>query len=136
MRLGLQLTRDGKITFNKATFTSTLTSNPELVQRMVSGTPASTAPDGTAVPAVAGIADRLLSLAKSATNSTTGTVTMLAKGRDALAKDIQTRIDDWDLRLAARKATLSRQFTAMESALSSLKSQSSWLSGQLSSLSS
>ncbi len=136
VRLGLQLTRDGKITFDKAKFTSTLTSDPALVQRMVGGTPASTAPDGTAIPAVAGLADRLLSLAKSATNSTTGTVTMLAKGRDALAKDIQTRIDDWDLRLAARKATLSRQFTAMESALSSLKSQSSWLSGQLSSLSS
>jgi len=136
VRRGLQLTRDGKIIFDRAKFTSTLTSDPALVQRMVGGTPASTAPDGTAVPAVAGLADRLLSLAKSATNSTTGTVTMLAKGRDALAKDIQTRIDDWDLRLAARKATLSRQFTAMESALSSLKSQSSWLSGQLSSLSS
>jgi flagellar hook-associated protein 2 len=36
--------------------------------------------------------------------------------------------------LAKRKETLTRQFTAMETALSSLKNQSSWLAGQISSL--
>ena len=35
---------------------------------------------------------------------------------------------------AKRKETLTRQFTAMETALSSLKNQSTWLAGQINSL--
>jgi flagellar hook-associated protein 2 len=73
-------------------------------------------------------------LARRTTDATTGTLTLLAKGRDALADDLETRIADWDLRLAARKEALTKQFTAMETALGSLRSQSTWLAGQLSSL--
>jgi flagellar hook-associated protein 2 len=51
-----------------------------------------------------------------------------------MAKDITDRIADWDLRLAKRKETLTAQFTAMETALSSLKNQSTWLAGQINSL--
>ena len=51
-----------------------------------------------------------------------------------MLKDYQDRIDAWDLRLAKRKETLTRQFTAMETALSSLKNQSTWLAGQINSL--
>ena len=51
------------------------------------------------------------------------------------AEDFKDRIADWDVRLATRRKTLTRQFTAMETALSSLKNQSSWLAGQLGSLS-
>jgi flagellar hook-associated protein 2 len=69
-------------------------------------------------------------------DTTTGTLTLLAQGRDKLAKDIESRIEAWDLRLAQRKQTLTRQFTAMETALSSMKNQSTWLAGQLNSLSS
>ena len=43
-------------------------------------------------------------------------------------------VADWDLRLELRQKTLTRQFTAMETALSSLSSQSSWLGSQLASL--
>ena len=46
----------------------------------------------------------------------------------------QERIDNWDIRLALRKQTLTTQFTAMETALNALDSQSSWLKQQLSSL--
>ena len=49
-------------------------------------------------------------------------------------KDFESRIADWDLRLATRKETPTRQFTAMETALSSLKNQSTWLAGQISGL--
>ena len=81
-----------------------------------------------------GVAQRVFDLAKAATDTTTGTLVTLAKGRDQLAKDIEKRIDAWDLRLAQRKETLTRQFTAMETALSSMKNQSNWLAGQISSL--
>ena len=45
-------------------------------------------------------------------------------------------IDAWDDRLELRRATLERQYTALEKALSQLSSQSSWLTSQLDALSS
>jgi flagellar hook-associated protein 2 len=124
-QVGFQLTRDGKITFDKAKFTTALKDTPDLAQKIVSG-------GGT--PAVEGIAGRLLSVAKRASDSTTGSIVALANGKDSLVKDLQKRIEAWDVRLAKRKETLSRQFSAMETALSSLKNQSSWLAGQINSL--
>jgi len=138
-QLGLQLTKDGKVTFDKAKFATALKDNPALVQRMVGGAVASNGPDGVVggtddVVAVTGLATRLLAVAKSASDSTTGSLVALANGQDSLAKDYTSRIAAWDLRLAKRKETLTRQFTAMETALSSLKNQSTWLAGQINSL--
>ncbi len=124
-RIGIELTRNGEITFDKEKFAAALKSTPDIVQRMVSG---------TGVPGDAGIAGRVRDVTKLASDATTGTLTSLAKGQDSLARDIQDRIADWDVRLATRRQTLTRQFTAMESALSSLSNQSNWLAGQLSSL--
>ena len=120
---GIQLNRDGTIKFDAAAFSATLKSDPDLAQRLVNGS--------SAVP---GVAQRLLAVAKSATDTTTGTLVALAKGKDTQATDLQKRIDDWDLRLELRQQALTRQFTAMESALGSLQSQSSWLASQLGSL--
>ncbi|WP_040337300.1 flagellar filament capping protein FliD [Candidatus Blastococcus massiliensis] len=138
-RIGIELTRDGKITFDKAKFVAALEADPTLAKRMVAGTPASTGPDGVVgggddVAAVTGLAGRLLDVSKAASNSTTGTLVAMADGQDSQVKDIKARIEAWDLRLAKRKETLTRQFTAMETALSGLKSQSTWLAGQINSL--
>ncbi len=138
-KVGLELTRDGKISFKKETFTAALTATPDLAQRMIAGQAASNGADGVPgggddVVAVTGIAGRLLDIANKASDSTTGSIVALANGKDALAKDFEKRIDAGDVRLALRRETLTRQFTAMETALSSLKQQSSWLAGQLSSL--
>lgn len=134
--LGLQTTRDGKFVFKPETFTALATEKPDLLRRLVAGAPATTAADGTVTAAVPGIAARLAAVAKDASNTTTGSLTLLAKGRDSVATDLQERIDAYDLRLAMRRQTLTRQFTAMETALSGLKNQSNWLAGQLGSLSS
>jgi flagellar hook-associated protein 2 len=137
--VGLELTRDGAITFDKAVFTAALAADPDLVTRMVSGGPATAGPnrvagDGDDLPAVTGIAQRLSDVARIASDSTTGSIIGLAKGRESVATDLQKRIDNWDLRLARRKQVLTRQFTAMETALSSLRNQSTWLAGQINSL--
>ena len=137
--VGFQLTKDGKVTFDKAKFLTALKDNPGLAQRMVSGTPASNGPDGVAgggddVAEVTGIAGRLLAVSKTASDSTSGTLIALANGQDSLVKDYQDRIASWDLRLAKRKEMLTHQFTSMETALSSLKNQSTWLAGQINSL--
>ena len=44
-------------------------------------------------------------------------------------KTLQAQIDDWDTRLADYRAQLTTQFTAMETALAALKSQTSSLAG-------
>ncbi|SDN43501.1 flagellar filament capping protein FliD [Geodermatophilus sp. DSM 45219] len=131
--IGIELTRDGTVVFDETTFLAALASDPDLVERMLAGAPA----DPTAAPpvtAVDGLSQRLQKLTERFADSTTGTLTLLAKGRDALAEDFKDRIADWDLRLATRKETLTRQFTAMETALSSLRNQSTWLAGQLNAL--
>jgi flagellar hook-associated protein 2 len=140
--VGIDLTREGTVKFTEATFLATLASDPGTVQRMFAGAPAVDAQPATATtPAVAaqdavdGLSQRLEALTKRTTNATTGTLTLLAQGRETLVNDFKSRIADWDLRLATRKETLTRQFTAMETALSSLKNQSTWLAGQLGSLS-
>ena len=137
--VGLRLEKDGTVLFDQTRFTAALKADPALAQRMIAGRAAGVGPDGVSggtddVPAVTGVAQRLFDVARSASDATTGRLTQLAKGRDDLAKDIQKRIDAWDLRLVHRRETLTRQFTAMETALSSMKNQSNWLAGQLASL--
>ncbi|MGY2064427.1 flagellar filament capping protein FliD [Blastococcus sp. SYSU DS0619] len=128
-QIGFQTTREGRITFDKEKFAAALAATPDLAQRMVSGSGVAGEPD-----AVTGLAARVRDVSKAASDATTGTLGSLATGQDNLAKDIKDRIADWDLRLAARKVALTRQFTAMETALSSLTNQSNWLAGQLGSL--
>ena len=48
--------------------------------------------------------------------------------------DLARQIADWDVRLAQRQETLKKQYTDLETALSQLKSQSSWLTEQLAQL--
>jgi flagellar hook-associated protein 2 len=134
---GVELNRDGTIKFDKSKFLAALAADPAKVKTLLVGAPKGAGPDGiseTADDNVSGVGHRLLDLAKTATDATTGTLTLLAKGRDDLAADIQSKISAWDIRLAKRKDMLTRQFTAMETALSTLQNQSSWLSGQISSL--
>jgi flagellar hook-associated protein 2 len=136
---GLHLNRDGTIAFDSAKFTEKLKSDPAFVQRIFAGTPAGPGPNGVTgggddVTEVVGIAGRLQTIAKNASDTTTGSLTLLATSKDSTAKDLEVRIADWDLRLAIRKDSLTRQFTAMETALGSLQNKSTWLSAQLSSL--
>jgi flagellar hook-associated protein 2 len=136
-QVGFQLSKDPKdpkIIFDKAAFLAALKDKPDLAQRMVAGAPAGTAADGTPVAAVTGLAARVLSVAKTASDSATGSLVKLAEGQDSMIKDITDRIEAWDLRLAKRREMLTRQFSAMETALSSLKNQSTWLAGQINSL--
>jgi flagellar hook-associated protein 2 len=133
--VGFELSKDGKtIVFTKAKFLDALASDPALAQAMVSGREAGTDSNGVPVTAVTGLADRLLDVAKSASDSATGSLVKLAEGRESTLKGIQERIEAWNLRLAKRKETLTRQFTAMETSLSSLRNQSTWLAGQINSL--
>lgn len=136
---GLELTRDGKFVFDQQKFTAALTADPALVRRIFTGTTTTNGVDG--IPGNAddgttpiGIAAKLAAVARQASDSTTGMITMLATSKDSSAKDLDGRIADWDIRLELRRTALSRQFTAMEKALGTLQNQSQWLGAQLASL--
>jgi flagellar hook-associated protein 2 len=137
--LGVELTREGGVKFDKEKFLKALADNPAKVQAVLSGTAAAPGADGLTgtgddQAAVPGTAMRLLALSKQVSDKANGSLTLLAQGRDKLADDLQDRIEGWDVRLEKRRETLIRQFTAMEVALGSMKSQSSWLAGQISGL--
>lgn len=116
---GIALDRNGQLTFDRGRFIELMNADPARAQALA-----------------AGVASSLATVAQGASDSTTGSVTLAIQGRNSTVKDLNSRIEDWDDRLAARKAALQRQFSSMETALSSLKNQSSWLAGQLNSLSS
>lgn len=80
-----------------------------------------------------GFAQSLLSVVAKASSSDGGLLVTAQNGRKANVADLQSQVDDWDRRLTARRATITKQFTSMETALSALKGQTSSLSGLLSS---
>ncbi|PPK94500.1 flagellar hook-associated protein 2 [Kineococcus xinjiangensis] len=136
--IGVQSTRDGKITFDKAKFLSAYEANPTGVKNLV-------ATKSVAVPADGkdGLATRLQMLGEVSTgkNSTTGvqdptrgTLTAAISGQNNSISDLTKRIADWDVRLEQKKAQYQKYYGAMEVSLGKLKSQSSWLAGQLASL--
>ena len=116
--VGFKLGKDGSFTFDEATFTAALAEDPAKVQTVISG-----------------LADRLATVAKASSDKYDGSLTLKIQGQERLVKDMGTQIEDWDRRLAVRKESLQRTYSALEVTLSNLNSQSSWLASQLSSLS-
>jgi flagellar hook-associated protein 2 len=137
-KAGITLNKDGTIKFDAAAFSSALAADPTLAQKIVGGSTGAGAdgvdftPDDTV--SVDGLAARLSVLAERASDSATGMITSLANSQDTRAKDLQKQIDAWTDRLASRKATLTAQFNAMETALGTLQNQSTWLTSQINSL--
>jgi flagellar hook-associated protein 2 len=115
--IGVQLDKSGKYTFDRAKFAAAYEADPVTTQTRATE-----------------FAVRISTLADKATKSGTGTLTQAVDSQTSTITDLNKRISDWDTRLAARQATLQRQFSAMEVALGKLKSQGTWLSGQISSL--
>jgi flagellar hook-associated protein 2 len=136
--IGIQLTKDGTITFDSAKFSAALSDNPALAQQIAGGLTGA-GDDGTAhtpddTVDADGLAARLSVLGEMASDSVAGAITTMANGEDSSAKDIQSQIDDWTLRLQQRRATMTAQFNALETALNSLTSQQTWLTSQINSL--
>jgi flagellar hook-associated protein 2 len=83
-----------------------------------------------------GVAQRLVSLINDATASSTGTLSTAQTGATADIKRYQAAIDTWDTRLTTYRASLTTQFTAMETALAKIKTSTSALSSMINSSSS
>jgi flagellar hook-associated protein 2 len=121
---GLSVSKDGRLTLDTDVLSAKLKADPAAVRTLF-------APVDAGAVSVTG---RLADLTKNATQSATGSITLAIEGQNSLIKDLTTRIADWDVRLQTRKESLQRTYSALEVSLSSLKSQSSWLAGQINSL--
>lgn len=116
--VGITIGRDGTFTFDEKKFQAALTADPDKVQKVVSG-----------------LAQRVADVAGEASDKVDGTLTRKITGQQDLVKSLGTQIDAWDRRLELRREGLQKTYSALEVTLSNLQSQSSWLAGQLSSLS-
>lgn len=119
---GIQTTKDGRLTFDAAVFTTAYEKDPAAVRSLVAPV------DGV------GIAQRLGAVVSAATNSTDGTITTSIQGRERTVKDLQNQIDGWDRRLESRREVLNRQFSGLEVALQRLQSQGGYLASALNSM--
>lgn len=115
---GIVLSRTGTISFDAAKFATALAADPK-----------------TVMAAVQTIATRISAAASAASDPYTGTITHVITGDQSQVKNLGDQISAWDVRLASRKATLQRTYSAMEVLLSNMKAQSAALTSQLSSLS-
>lgn len=116
--VGITMKSDGSFALDQEKFTAALAADPAQVEKVVSG-----------------IAQRVADVAKGASDSVEGTLTKKITGQQTAVKDLGTQIEAWDRRLSVRRENLERTYAALEVTLSNLNSQSSWLAGQLSSLS-
>lgn len=121
--VGIQTDRYGKLVFDEAAFSTAYAADPAGVAgRFTAGT-------------VDGFAQRVSAVGTQASDKFSGTLTAAVTGRTSEIDRISKSIDDWSLRLELHRSSLTQRFTALETALNNMKSQSSWLSGQISSLS-
>jgi flagellar hook-associated protein 2 len=117
-QFGVQLDKSGKLTFDRSAFLVAYNADPAKVQNGVAN----------------GLAKSLDTVAVTATDFVSGSLTTAIQSGNNQVSDLTKRISDWDTRLQMRQKMLQRQFAAMESALGTLKNQSTWLSGQIAGL--
>lgn len=122
--VGVQTDRFGKLVLDEAAFAAAYTADPAGVAAQFTG--------GT----VPGFAARVGAVSTSASDRYAGTLTAAVSGRTTQIDRIQEGITAWDRRLELRRNNLERQFTALETALNRMNSQSNWLTSQLGSLTS
>lgn len=116
--IGIVIQKDGTFSFDAAVFQKALADDPQGTQAMLSG-----------------VATNVGAAATAASDKYTGSITTSITGQQSVAKDLTTQIGNWSDRLTARRATLQAQYSALETSLSKLQSQSAWLSSQLASTS-
>lgn len=115
---GIVVARDGSISVDKDKFAASLAADPEKTKA-----------------AVQALAARVAGAATLVSDKYDGTVTTKITGEQKTVQGLNGQITDWDTRLADRRSTLQKTYANLEVQLQQLQSQSSWLTGQLASLS-
>ena len=120
--VGVELTKDGTLTFDKVKFIEALKKNPTEMAKLFSSGGAT---GGT------GALDRMVAAADGATKAGEGYLYTASEATDRRIDDYGRQIDAYEKRLTTREAALRRTYANLEVALSSLQKQSSQLAAQL-----
>ena len=112
-KLGVELDSTGKLTFDSGAFAAAYNENPAQIQA-----------------AGVELGDTFEKLANDQTRNVTSVIT----GRKNEIDNLNAQIDNWDIRLAARRLSLQKTYSDLEVSLGKLKEQSNWLAGQLAGL--
>lgn len=115
--IGISFDRYGALSFDEARFRTALEADPAQVQHVFSA-----------------VAARVADVADQYSDKYDGLLTTRITGQQDEVRTITEQLDRWDLRLDQRRATLERTYAAMETMLSRLQSQSSYLSSQIAGL--
>ncbi|MCZ2403326.1 flagellar filament capping protein FliD [Paenarthrobacter sp. Z7-10] len=114
---GISITKTGNMAFDAAKFAAAMASDPTGTQATLQT-----------------LAQRISDAAAAASDPYTGTITTKITGQKSSVDDLNKQIADWDDRLATRQSILKKTYSDMELALSSIKSQGTWLTSQLAAL--
>jgi flagellar hook-associated protein 2 len=150
--VGVGLDRSGKLTFDKAAFATAYAADPAKTQGYfdsyteVANPKTSTTAFNPGWDQSVGLARKLETLSAqvsegvvlptdSVTKPKQGVLQGMIQRQTETISDLNDQVSAWDVRLDLRKTALQKQFSSLEVALGKMKSQSSWLAGQLASLS-
>lgn len=132
--------KSGRLQIDETKFKEALSANPDAVIQLFTNN-ADTDTDGTIEFGEKGVAQRVSDELKNLTDSATRSVggvtvkngTILSKidSIDKIINGYDDQITAFEERLKLREKALWSQFTALETALSTLNNQASWLAGQL-----
>jgi len=115
---GIELTKDGAVTFDPDAFKTALTDDPDGAQE-----------------ALQKLAEGLAKTSDSYADSTDGVLTKQIESGESVLKDLSDQVSAWDTRLADRRAQLTQVYSQLEVTLSQLNGQASMLAAQLGTLS-
>jgi flagellar hook-associated protein 2 len=121
---GVELSREGTISFDRQKFVDAYNDDPQAVKDLFYS-------DDTTQETVFSRLDIEL---EAATNFTSGYLSTSEDAVEQRVRDIDDQIAAWDIRLDKRESNYRRTFTSLETALSELQQQSSWLSSQIANL--
>jgi flagellar hook-associated protein 2 len=113
-QVGIQLDREGHLSFDQAKFTQQFETNQLATQNLFAN---------PLDPLNPGLADRLKDATSTLVSPGVGTLTAAQKGLRDTVSLIRDQVADFQIHLDKRETDLRRQFAALESALSRIKGQ-------------
>ena len=115
--IGISIDRHGVLSFDRDAFAAAAAADPEATQALF-----------------AGIAARVQDVSTQYSDKYDGMLTARIVGQQNEVTALGDQIARWDVRLEQRQATLQRTYAHLETMLSQMQSQSSYLTSQLASL--
>jgi flagellar hook-associated protein 2 len=115
--IGISFDRAGVLSFDEDVFTKALAEDPAAVEAIFSG-----------------VAARVQDVTAQYSDKYDGLLTARITGQQDEVKRLSEQLGRWDIRLEQRRATLERTYASMETMLSRLQAQSSYLTSQINSM--